>query len=87
MRNDNLSLKVPTSLSMDVLVLDHGAIMTHSNQLADKGDFFSVSREQVSPYVLYVPQNLSSKVSFLCRISMGYFCHASPLSTIRTSIV
>ena len=60
MRNDNLSLKVPTSLSMDVLVLDHGAIMTHSNKLADKGDFVSVSREQVSPYVLYVPQVYAS---------------------------
>ena len=85
MRNDNLSLKVPTSLSMDVLVLDHGATMTHSNKLADKGDFVSVSREQVSPYFLYVPQIYAS--SFLCRISMGYFSHASPLSTIMTSIV
>ena len=60
MRNNNLSFKLPTSLSMDVLVLDHGAIMTHSNKLADKGDFVSVSREQVSPYVLYVPQIYAS---------------------------
>ena len=51
MQNDNLSLKLPTSLSMDVLVLDHGAVMTQSNKLADKGDFVSVSREHVSPYV------------------------------------
>ena len=47
---------LPTSLSIDLLVLDHGAIMTHSNKLADKGDFVSVSREQVNSYVLYVPK-------------------------------
>ena len=45
---------------MDVLVLNYGAIMTHSNKLAYKGDFVSVFREQVSPYVLYVPQIYAS---------------------------
>ena len=52
------------------------SIMTHSNKLADKGDFINLSGEQVSPYVLYVPQIYYFYAESVCST-------ASPLSTTR----
>ena len=51
MRSFNLSLTLLESISLDTIVLDHGAVMTHhSNMLAKKGDFVCFSGEKVGLY-------------------------------------
>ena len=40
--NNNISLRFPSSISVDTLVIYHGAIYTHSDMLASNGDFVKV---------------------------------------------